>query len=52
VAAHPIPHGKWGATTPEVKRWPYDYSVPGAADDYIPQNVWPNPIPEETERAG
>jgi cytochrome c oxidase subunit 1 len=24
---------------PEVHRWPYDYSVPGATQDFIPQTV-------------
>ncbi|MFO7245759.1 MAG: cbb3-type cytochrome c oxidase subunit I [Bacillota bacterium] len=31
-------HGNWGPKLPEVYRWPYDYSVPGAARDFIPQN--------------
>ncbi|WP_407279550.1 cytochrome c oxidase subunit I [Aromatoleum evansii] len=35
----PPRHGNWGATLPEVHRWAYDYSVPGAARDFIPQNV-------------
>ncbi len=35
----PPAHGNWGATLPEVHRWAYDYSVPGAARDFIPQNV-------------
>jgi len=32
-------HGNWVGAVPEVHRWPYDYSKPGAADDFIPQNV-------------
>jgi cytochrome c oxidase subunit 1 len=35
----PPPHGNWGAQQPVVYRWAYDYSVPGAAEDFIPQNV-------------
>ncbi|AYH42155.1 cytochrome c oxidase subunit I [Azoarcus sp. DN11] len=35
----PPRHGNWGETLPEVHRWAYDYSVPGAARDFIPQNV-------------
>jgi cytochrome c oxidase subunit 1 len=35
----PPPHGNWGKDQPVVYRWPYDYSVPGAKDDFIPQNV-------------
>jgi cytochrome c oxidase subunit 1 len=32
-------HGNWPGPLPEVHRWPYDYSKPGADDDFIPQNV-------------
>lgn len=32
-------HGNWPGALPEVHRWPYDYSKPGAEDDFIPQNV-------------
>jgi cytochrome c oxidase subunit I len=32
-------HGNWPGKIPYVYRWPYDYSKPGAKDDYIPQNV-------------
>ncbi len=32
-------HGNWPGEIPEVHRWPYDYSKPGADDDFIPQNV-------------
>lgn len=35
----PPAHGNWGDELPNVYRWAYDYSVPGAADDFIPQNV-------------
>jgi cytochrome c oxidase subunit 1 len=34
----PPKHGNWGDDLPEVYRWAYDYSVPGQADDFIPQN--------------
>ena len=33
----PPPHGNF-AKEPHVQRGPYDYSVPGAAKDFIPQN--------------
>jgi len=33
----PPPHGNF-AKEPEVHRGPYDYSVPGAKDDFTPQN--------------
>ena len=32
-------HGNWPGAIPEVHRWPYDYSIPGAEEDFIPQNV-------------
>jgi cytochrome c oxidase subunit I len=38
----PPPHGNWGKELPVVHRWAYDYSVPGAPEDFIPQN---QPIP-------
>ncbi len=34
----PPVHGNWGKELPVVYRWPYDYSVPGAAEDFLPQN--------------
>lgn len=35
----PPKHGNWGSTLPEVHRWAYDFSVPGAVSDFIPQNM-------------
>jgi cytochrome c oxidase subunit 1 len=35
----PPQHGNWGKELPIVYRWAYDYGVPGAKDDFIPQNV-------------
>jgi cytochrome c oxidase subunit I len=32
-------HGNWPGDIPAVYRWPYDYSKPGAAEDFIPQTV-------------
>ena len=32
-------HGNWPGEIPEVHRWPYDYSKPGAAEDFVPQTV-------------
>src|SRR5262245_23462079 len=34
----PPPHGNWGKELPVVYRWAYDYSVPGAKQDFLPQN--------------
>ncbi|MDX1460115.1 MAG: cytochrome c oxidase subunit I [Xanthomonadales bacterium] len=38
----PPGHGNWGPKLPEVHRWAYDYSVPGASEDFIPQNMPPD----------
>jgi cytochrome c oxidase subunit 1 len=32
-------HGNWPGALPVVHRWPYDYSKPGAEEDYILQTV-------------
>ena len=32
-------HGNWPGKIPTVSRWPYDYSKPGAKDDFIPQHI-------------
>ena len=32
-------HGNWHGELPTVHRWPYDYSKPGADDDFVPQDV-------------
>ena len=39
-------HGNWPGEIPTVHRWPYDYSKPGAKEDFIPQNVPLNETPE------
>ncbi|TDI59013.1 MAG: cytochrome c oxidase subunit I [Alphaproteobacteria bacterium] len=36
---NPPVHGNWGPTLPVVHRWAYDYSVPGAEKDFLPQNM-------------
>ncbi|MDR7419554.1 MAG: cbb3-type cytochrome c oxidase subunit I [Armatimonadota bacterium] len=38
TAPSPPPHGNF-ETEPVVYRWAYDYSVPGAAEDFIPQTA-------------
>ncbi len=42
-------HGNWPGEIPEVHRWAYDYSKPGADDDFIPQTV---PLAEGEEDQG
>ena len=41
TAETPPGHGNFGSELPVVYRWAYDYSVPGVATDFIPQNVAP-----------
>ena len=38
AAPSPPPHGNFGETIPTVYRGPYEYSVPGAKEDYLPQH--------------
>jgi cytochrome c oxidase subunit 1 len=39
----PPGHGNWPGEIPEVHRWPFDYSVPGAEHDFVMQTD-PAPI--------
>ncbi|MDN3205692.1 cytochrome c oxidase subunit I [Algoriphagus sediminis] len=39
-------HGNWPGEIPAVYRWPYDYSKPGAEEDFIPQTVPLSETPE------
>ena len=45
----PPAHGNWGDSLPTVYRWAYDYSVPGAPEDFIPQNTSENKEPTVDE---
>ena len=45
----PPHHGNWGDKLPQVYRWAYDYSVPGAKEDFIPQN---HPVTEQEQTGG
>jgi len=40
----PPKHGNFGKELPVVYRWAYDFSVPGADKDYIPQDVPPSEV--------
>jgi cytochrome c oxidase subunit I len=40
----PPGHGNWGPRLPVVYRWAYDFSVPGAPRDFLPQNHPPEPV--------
>lgn len=39
-------HGNWPGAIPEVHRWPYDFSKPGAKEDFIQQTVPFSETPE------
>ena len=45
----PPHHGNWGPELPTVYRWAYDYGVPGAEKDFIPQN---HPVTASEQTAG
>ena len=54
----PPRHGNFGAELPVVYRWAYDYGVPGAKHDFIPQHMPPDevakvdPVVRETAQGG
>ena len=47
----PPEHGNFGDKLPVVHRWPYDFSVPGATEDFIPQTTPPSEV-TQTESKG
>ena len=44
TAQTPPAHGNFGPELPIVYRWAYDYGVPGADQDFIPQNMPPDQV--------
>ncbi|MFT5131882.1 MAG: cytochrome c oxidase subunit 1 [Gammaproteobacteria bacterium] len=48
----PPTHGNFGKELPLVYRWAYDFGVPGAADDFIPQNVPPSGVKASSKDEG
>jgi cytochrome c oxidase subunit 1 len=38
VTPTPVPHDNFGDARPVVTRMPYEYSVPGAAKEFLMQN--------------
>ena len=53
TATTPPGHGNFGPTLPVVYRWAYAYGVPGAKEDYVPQNLHPDLVAEgDPELAG
>jgi cytochrome c oxidase subunit I len=47
ITESPPAHDNFGGQYPSVYRGPYEYSVPGAAEDYIPQNLEPSQVARE-----
>jgi cytochrome c oxidase subunit I len=48
----PPTHGNFGANLPVVYRWAYDFSLPGAAEDFTPQNQPPAGVAPENHGRG
>jgi cytochrome c oxidase subunit 1 len=46
ITSSPPPPDNFNGHYPTVYRGPYDYSVPGAQEDFLPQNVAPEGEPE------
>ncbi len=44
TATTPPGHGNFGPTLPVVYRWAYAFGLPGAKDDYVPQNMHPDQV--------
>ncbi len=51
TTSSPPGHGNWEGEIPEVHRWPYDYSVPGAEGDHVMQTD-PAPIGDNAKSHG
>jgi cytochrome c oxidase subunit I len=49
ITDSPPPHDNFGGHTPSVYRGPYDYGVPGAREDFIPQNLEPSLVAREAQ---
>ena len=48
----PPGHGNFGTTLPVVYRWAYGYGVPGAKEDYVPQNLPPDQLESDYDNSG
>ena len=44
----PTGHGNFGPELPTVHRWAFDYGVPGAPDDFVPQTAPAVPVAKQT----
>jgi cytochrome c oxidase subunit 1 len=44
ITASPPPHDNFGGNYPSVYRGPYEFSVPGVVEDYVPQSLEPSQV--------
>jgi cytochrome c oxidase subunit 1 len=44
TVSSPPPHDNFAGRLPAVYRGPYEYAVPGAAEDYVPQHLAPDKV--------
>jgi cytochrome c oxidase subunit 1 len=44
ITATPPPHDNFAGHYPSVYRGPYEFSVPGVEEDYVPQNLTPEQV--------
>jgi cytochrome c oxidase subunit 1 len=49
ITDSPPPHDNFGGHYPSVYRGPYDYSVPGVKEDFIPQDIEPSLVVREAK---
>ncbi|MCS5605027.1 MAG: cbb3-type cytochrome c oxidase subunit I [Alphaproteobacteria bacterium] len=47
----PPGHGNFGSKLPVVYRWAYGYGVPGAKEDYVPQNLPPDQLESDYDNS-
>ncbi len=49
ITASPPPHDNFAGQYPSVYRGPYEFSVPGVREDFIPQNLEPSQVAREAQ---
>jgi cytochrome c oxidase subunit 1 len=47
----PPPADNFGATVPVVYRGPYEFSLPGVAEDFVPQHIAPEQVVKARQSA-
>ncbi len=51
ITSSPPPRDNFSGRYPSVYREPYEYSVPGAHQDFLPQNLAPEELPQANEES-